>query len=137
MRWIELFAATLAAALGWVGVGMYLLAPRLGGVTLSLAPGGAITSSTATRSLLATGVPAGTAMPLLVAALAFALVLLGAWLHARGERSAPWLVSVGAVMAAAVAVLVGSATPYLLPGAALATVCAALSWAPTTAARRA
>lgn len=137
MRWIELLAATLAAALGWVGVGIYLLAPRLGGATFSLEPGGVGESSTATSSLLATGVPAGTALLLLVAAFAFALVLLGAWLHARGERSAAWLVSMGAVVAAAIAVLVESATPYLLPGAAVATVAAALAWAPTTASRRA
>ncbi len=136
MRWIELLAATLAAALGWVGIGLYLLGPHLGGATLSLEPGGAASTTTALSSLLDAGVPTGTAVVLLLAAFGFALVLLGAWLHARGTRRAPWLVSAGAIVPAVIALLAWSATPYVLPGAAVATVTAALAWAPTTAARR-
>lgn len=136
MRWIELLAAALAAALGWVGIGLYLLGPRLGGATGSLEPGGAAAATTAQCSLLEAGVPVAAAVLLLLAASGFALVLLGAWLHARDRRNARWLVAAGAMVPAAIVLVAWNAAPYVLPGAAVATVTAALAWAPTTATRR-
>jgi hypothetical protein len=130
MRSIELFAAVLGAVLGWVGIGLLLLGPSAAGATLSIDPGGVGAASTTKLSLLQAGVAPVLAIGLAAAAIACGALVVGAWLHARGDRQARRLVAAAAVVLAAVAVLGGTALPYLLPGAAIAVLAAIVALAP-------
>ena len=134
MRSIELFAAVLAAVLGWAGIGILLLGPTTAAASLSLDPGG-VSSSSAAGSLLQAGVPPLLAFQLLCVAVAFGGSVVGAWLHARGDRQAGRIVAGAALVPVVVAVLNLAAGPYLLPGAAVAVLAAAVALAPV--ARRA
>ena len=129
MRSIELFAAVLAAALGWAGIGILLLGPTTAAASLSLDPGSA-SSTSAAGSLLEAGVPPLLAFQLLCAAVAFGGAVVGAWLHARGDRQAGRIVAGAALVPVVVAVLNLAAGPYLLPGAAVAVLAAAVAMAP-------
>lgn len=130
MRAIELFAAVLAAVLGWAGIGLLLLGPTAAGASLSIDPGGVGAASGSSLSLLQAGVPPLLAAGLAVAAIASGALLAGAWLHARGDRQAGRLVAGAAVVLAAVAVLGGTALPFLLPGSAVAVLAAMVALSP-------
>lgn len=129
MRSIELFAAWLAAVLGWAGIGLLLVGPTTAAASLALDPGGASTSS-GTGSLLEAGVPPLLAFQLLCAAVAFGGAVVGAWLHARGDRQAGRIVAGAALVPVIVALFNLAAGPYLLPGAAVAVLAAGMALAP-------
>ena len=124
MRSIELFAAVLAAVLGWAGIGLLLLGPATAGASLSLEPNGGGTATASTGSLLQAGVPGLLALQLAAAAIGFAGVLVGAWLHARGNRSARWLVALAAVLPVIAGMASATVSAYLVPGAAVAVIAA-------------
>ncbi len=124
MRSIELFAAVLAAVLGWAGIGLLLLGPATAGASLSMEPNGGATATASTGSLLQAGVPTLLALQLAAAAIGFAGVLVGAWLHARGNGRARWLVVLSAVLAVIATIPTATASAYLAPGAAVAVIAA-------------
>jgi hypothetical protein len=127
LRTTELLAAGLAAVLGWVGVLLAVLGPSQAAVSATIDPSGS-SSAAVGASLLTAGVPPATLLALLAAAIGVTLVLVGAWLHAvRGSAGGRWLISVGAVAAAAAA-LGSSAGPILLPGAARSVMAAVVAW---------
>lgn len=125
MRSIELFAAVLAAALGWAGIGLLLLGPTTAGASLTLDPEGSGSSAATAGSLLASGIPALLVVQLVLVAVSLAAGVAGAWLHARGDRQAGRIVAIAAIAPVGVAVLNLTAGPYLLPAAAVAVLAAA------------
>ena len=126
LRMTELLAATLAATLGWVGVGFAVLGPSQAAVSATFEPSAA--GGAAGASLLATGIPPLTLVTLLAGALGVTLVAIGAWLHAvRGSDRGRWLITVG-VLAAVGATLVSPSGALLLPGAAMAVMTALIGW---------
>ena len=130
MRWIELFAAVLAACLGLAGIGVLLLGPSAGGASFSIDPGTTAPATASSVSLLEAGVPPFLAFQLACAAIGLGVLVAGAWLHARGDRQARRLVAGSALVVAAVTVLNPSALPYLLPGAGVAVLAAMIALAP-------
>lgn len=136
LRIAEIVAAAIAAALGWIGIGLLLLGPTYSVASSTIDASGAVTSSAGTRSLLEMGVSPVTAAILVACAIGFAILLLGAWLHAvRARRGARWLVAVGALPAVAVTLVSFGAGPFLLPGAAVGLLAAMLAWSPRRALR--
>lgn len=131
IRSVELFTAVLAAVLGWVGTGVLLLGPTYSSATTSIDPAGTTGAAAGTSSLLEVGVSPLTAAVLVLAVLAFALLVVGAWRHRSGERGAHWLVALGALVPAAITLVSFGASSFLLPGAALGVVTAVLAWTPT------
>ena len=119
MRSIELFAAVLAAVLGWAGIGLLLLGPATAGASLSLEPAGSATATASTGSLLLAGVPALLALQLAAAAIGFGGLVAGAWLQARGDRQAWRVVVISASLPLIACVVDASASAYLVPGAAV------------------
>ncbi|MEO8246276.1 MAG: hypothetical protein ABI622_04065 [Chloroflexota bacterium] len=127
MRSIELFAAVLAAVLGWAGIGLLLLGPATAAASLSMEPGGTATATASTCSLLQAGVPALLAIQLVAAAIGFAGLVAGAWLQARGDRQARRVVAIAALPPVLASVINPTAAAYLVPGAAVAVIAAVIA----------
>ena len=130
MRSIELFAAVLAAVLGWAGIGLLLLGPATAGASLSLEPGGTSTATASSGSLLQAGVPALLAVQLAAAAIGFGGLVVGAWLHTRGDRQARRPVAISAALPVMAGILSPTAAAYLVPGAAVAVIAAVVAFWP-------
>jgi hypothetical protein len=127
MRSIELFAAVLAAVLGWAGIGLLLLGPATAGASLSLEPSGGATATASSGTLLEAGVPPLLALQLAAAAIGFAGLITGAWLHARGDRRTGRLVAIAALPPVLASLLNPGAAAYLVPGAAIAAIAALIA----------
>ncbi len=130
MRWIELLTAVLAACLGWVGIALILLGPTFGSATLSFDPSGGVSTATGTDTLLDVGVPLLRAFALLVAALALAGLVAGAWLHRRGSQRGRTLLALASLIVVAVTLANLAAAVELLPAASLSVIAAVVALAP-------
>ena len=130
MRSIELFAAVLAAVLGWAGIGLLLLGPATAGASLSLEPSGTSSATASSGSLLQAGVPALLAVQLAAAAIGFGGLVIGAWLDARGDRQARRPVAISAALPVMAGILNPTAAAYLVPGAAVAVIAAVVAFWP-------